>query len=84
MDIPAFMKTYGFNQQEFADLVGIHRTSITKHMISVREKGLPYLSYKFALRIEKMTDGEINRLEILYPKEFEGCERVEILAKKSA
>lgn len=84
MDIPQFMEAYGMKQVEFAELVGIHFSTINKHLQSVKKTGKPYLSYTFALKIEKMTDGDINRLEILYPQEFEGCERVEILAKKSA
>lgn len=70
MKLTDWLKSSGMTQCEFANLLGVHESHVSRFMRGERRP-----SPDLALRIEVVTSGAVSRMALLYPEPVE-CEGV--------
>ena len=67
MRLREYIKQQGLTQQQMANKLGITLT----HLVCIMS-GRSGCSKALAKKIEEMTNGDVTRLEVLFPEEFKG------------
>jgi len=67
-----YLKTNKMSAKRFAELMGVHHETIYRSM-----KGSQRLSPDNAVKVEKVTNGKVTRLEAMWPEDFDGVDDLE-------